>query len=60
MTKRADEFIFEFQKLKYAHKVLEVLIGSPEKRNVQMDNKNSVGSVENEIGNEKESVGMCK
>lgn len=46
VTKRAEEFIFEFQKEKHAKKVLEVLIGVPEKKSIIADNKNSVGSAD--------------
>lgn len=60
VTKRADEFIFEFQKIKHAHKVLEVLIGNSEKRSIITENKNSIGSVEVDQVLEKEIQPMCK
>ena len=46
VTKRAEEFIFEFQKEKHAKKVLEVLIGLPERKNIINENKNSAGSAD--------------
>lgn len=60
MTKRADEFIFEFQKIKHAHKVLEILIGKPDKRAIMPDAKNSAVIVDVDNVNEKEQLVMCK
>lgn len=64
MTRRAEEFIFEFQKVKHAQKVLEVLIGVPARRNFINENKNSAGSADPDLGLasglERDVQPMCK
>lgn len=55
VTKRADEFIFDFQKVKHAHKVLEVLIGggAAERKQAWKDN-------DPDADQQKEPQPMCK